>query len=206
MSTLARQAKTHAEDLLEVIDKQKRNIARAFYDLGSAIKELNAKKLFGVLGYESFDQMLTERNVMSSSQARKLIEVVRVFEKQTALEIGPEKAYALARHVARTKQDDDPIEYVKRGFPLGGHRRPIDEVSVREIVDATRVAVRKQKGQYGQSERARKDAEIIAGHVRAALRQKTEDEAQVELAYRRGSWWVKVTLPAEMSMRALGIK
>ena len=203
---LVKVAKGRAESLIEVIGKQKRNIALAFYELGMALKELNDKKLFAVLGYDSFDHLLAERGIMGGTQARKLIEVVRVFEKTYALALGPEKAYALARHVARTKQDDNVDEFVKRGFPIGGHRRPIDEVSAREIAEATRVAVRKQKGQHGASERARKDAETIARHVKAALRQRTEDEAQVELTYRRGSWWVRVTLPAEMSMAALDIK
>jgi len=206
MTMLVKVAKGRAESLIEVIGKQKRNIARAFYDLGMALRELSDKKLYAALGYDSFDQMLAERDLMGGTQARKLIEVVRVFERTRALELGPEKAYALARHVARTKQDDNVDEFVKRGFPIGGHRRPLDEVSAREITDATRVAVRKQKGQHGASERARKDAETIARHVKAALRQRTQDDAQVELTYRRGSWWLRVTLPAEMSIAALDIK
>ncbi|MGH7328907.1 MAG: hypothetical protein ACREJX_11215, partial [Polyangiaceae bacterium] len=191
--------------LLALIEQRKKNIARAFYDLGSALRELNEKKLFASLGYASFDAMLGEREVMSPAQARKLIEVVRSFDRQMAERLGAEKAYALARYVARTRQDDDVGELIEEGFPVGGRRRSIDETTVRQITHATQLAVLKQKGKYGENERARERATTIARRVQGKLRKATDDQASVRVVFRHGSWWLDVQVPAEMAEGAIGV-
>ncbi len=204
-AALAKTARAHANELLASIDRRKHDISRAFYDLGTALRELNEKKLFGSLGYSSFDAMLEDRRVMSPAQARKLIEVVRRFDRQMALRLGAEKAYALARYVTRTKQDDDVAEFVAEGFPLGGHRKPIDVVTVRQIAQATQIVVLKQKGKHGDSERARHAAEQAARRVQAKLRKRTEEQATTAVVYRHGSWWLRVLVPAEMADSALRV-
>ncbi len=204
MSTLAKSSKAHAEALLQAIENRKREIGRAFYDLGAALRELHEKKLYGVLGYDSFDAMLQDRGVMSPAQARKLVEVVRSFHRDTAERLGAEKAYALARYVARTKQEDDVGELVAEGFPLGGRRKSIDAVTVRQITHATQVAVLKQKGEYGDNARAKDRAEVIAHRLAGKLRKKTDDAATIAVVYRHGSWWLKLQIPAEMADSVIG--
>jgi hypothetical protein len=199
MSALAKPSKARAESLLQSIENRKREIGRAFYDLGTALRELHEKKLYGSLGYDSFDAMLQSRGVMSPAQARKLVEVVRSFERDTAERLGAEKAYALARYVARTKQDDDVDELVAEGFPLGGRRKSIDAVTVRQIAHATQVAVLKQKGEYGENARAKERAETIARRLSGKLHKKTDGAADVVVVYRHGSWWIKLQIPAEMA-------
>jgi len=202
-SKLAKSSRARANHLLVYIERHKREIARAFYELGSALRELHEKKLWAVLGYASFDAMLAEREVMSGFQARKLIEVVKSFDLSVAERLGAEKAYALARYVDRTKESDDPAEYVLEGFPLGGHRKPIDDVTVRDITQATQVAVRKQKGQHGESERARRDAESIARRVRGKLAERTDHSSEVALVFKRGAWRLRIDVPADSAERTL---
>lgn len=199
MIALAKSSKARAETLLQTIENRKREIGRAFYDLGVALRELHEKKLFGALGYESFDAMLLDRGVMSPAQARKLVEVVRSFHRDTAERLGAEKAYALARYVARTKQDDDVGELVAEGFPVGGRRKSIDVVTVRQIAHATQVAVLKQKGEYGENARAKERAETIARRLSGKLHKKTDGASAVAVVYRHGSWWLTVQIPAEMA-------
>jgi hypothetical protein len=199
-SALARAARSRAESVLSRIQTRKDDIARAFYDVGSDLAELRDKRLYGSLGYATFDAMLEDRGVMSPQYARRLIQVVKAFDRDQAKRLGPEKAYALARYVARTAQDDDPAEYIAEGFPVpGGRRRPIDEVSVRDIANATRLAVFRQKGGHGVSERARRDAASAAKHVAARLRPRTDAQAEVRHVFRKGSWWLEVLVPAEMA-------
>ncbi len=201
--SLAKSSRVRANELLSFVERRKREITRAFYELGVALRELHEKKLYGSLGYASFDAMLADREVMSGFQARKLIEVVRTFDRDVATRIGAEKAYALARYVDRTKESDDPSEYVLEGFPVGGRRKGIDDVTVREILRATQVAVLRQKGGHGESERARRDAEAVARHVRAKLGERTDHAADVGLVFKRGAWRLRVELPVDMADHAL---
>ncbi|MEO6417883.1 MAG: hypothetical protein ABIP39_00650 [Polyangiaceae bacterium] len=196
-------ARLSAEELIERVERLKLGIAQGFYEMGRCLGELLDKKLHLSLGFASFEAMLDERGVMSAMQAFKLIEVSRQFSKRDAVRLGPEKAYALVRHVARTKQTDDAAEYLLEGFPVGGRRRPIDEVTVRDILMATRTAVSRQQGERGESERARKDAESIRRKVHAALVKRVGDEAEVKVYFRRGGWRVVVELPAELAESAL---
>jgi hypothetical protein len=201
MSTsLAKSAKVHATDLLERIVVRKNDIARAFYDIGVSLAELHEKKLYAALGYESFDAMLTDRDVMSVQYARRLIQVVGAFDRQQAQRLGPEKAYALVRYTANTKLGDDPAEYIEEGFPVvGGKRRPIDQVGIKDITAATRSALLKQKGQHGASEAARKAAGTVAYKMSAKLRARTDGEAAVRHVFKRGSWWLVIEVPVEMA-------
>ena len=200
MSTLARTAKAHANELIDAIGRRKDEIARAFYDIGRSLAELHEKKLYAVLGYASFDEMLAARGLMSPQYARRLIQVARSFDRESAQRLGAEKAYALVRYVARTKETDDPAEYLLEGFPVAGRkRRPIDEVGVRDIQAATRMVVSRQRGEHGASERARRDAAGVARALHAKLAPRTDGEVEVRHVFRRGSWWVEVAVPAEMA-------
>ncbi len=197
--TLAKTARSRAETLLRHIDQRRSDIARAFYDVGSSLRELSDKKLYASLGYATFEAMLEERELMSAQYARRLIEVVRSFDREQARRLGPEKAYALARYSARTKLKDDPAEYIAEGFPVGGRRRPIDDVTVREIHTATRLALLRQHGGHGESERARRDAEAAARTMTRKLHARTDGQGEVRHVFRKGSWWLEIALPAEMA-------
>ena len=192
---LAKTAKATAEALLARIDKQKIRATEAFYDIGGALRQLLEQKLYGARGFASFEDLLAERDVMDATQAKKLIEVHRKFSRDRALAVGPEKAYALARYAARTKADDAPEDFIDKGFPIGGRRKPVAEVSVRAVLEATRTAVARQKGSRGESERARKDAETELRFVKSLLHQH-EVEGLVGLTFRRGSWHLRIEIPA----------
>ena len=199
-SSLVKSAKAHATDLLERVVVRKNDIARAFYDIGVSLTELHEKKLYGALGYDSFEDMLVDRQLMTVQYARRLIQVVAAFDRQQAQRLGPEKAYALVRYTARTKLADDPAEYIEEGFPVaGGKRRPIDEVGIMDITAATRSAVLQQKGQHGASETARREAGTAAHKMAVKLRGRTEDQAAVRHVFKRGSWWLVIEVPVEMA-------
>ena len=200
VSALAKQAKSQATDLVGKIVARKDDIARAFYDIGTALRELHEKKLYGSLGYDSFDEMLASENLMSGQYARRLVQVAASFDREQAQRLGSEKAYALVRYCARTKQDDDPAQYIMEGFPVaGGKRRPIDEVAVREIAESTRIAVLRQKGEHSASEAARRDAALAAKKLHAKLAERTSGEVTITHAFRRGHWWLQISIPAEMA-------
>ncbi|MGH7285505.1 MAG: hypothetical protein ACRELY_28625 [Polyangiaceae bacterium] len=204
MSKLAKTVKTRGLELLDRIEHRRDDLARAFYDIGAALSELHEKKLYAAMGYTSFDDMLEARQLMTGQYARRLIQVARAFDREQAQRLGADKAYALIRYVARTKLEDDPSEYLAEGFPVpGGTRRPIDEVAVREITEATRMVLLRQKGEHSASERARKDAATMARKLQAKLRDRTDEQASVRHMFRRGSWWLEIAIPAEMAWNAV---
>ncbi len=200
---MTKAARASGEDLVERIERLKGGVAQAFHEMGRCLAELLERKLHAALGYDSFDALLEARGLMSTMQAYKLIEVSKHFSKVDAARLGPEKAYALVRHVARTKQEDDPAEYLLEGFPIGGRRRPIDQVTARDIREATRTAVSRHKGELGESERARRDAESMQRKVRAAMVKRTKGDAEVRLVFRRGAWRLQVDFPVAMGGSAL---
>ena len=199
MTTLAKTSRSRAEALLRRVHGRRADIARAFYDIGSSLRELNDKKLYAALGYATLEAMLEARELMSAQYARRLIEVVRNFDREQARRLGPEKAYALARYAARTKQVDDPAEYIAEGFPVGGRRRAIDDVTVNQIHTATRLAVLRQHGGHSESERARRDAETAAHTMTRKLHARTDGQGEVRHVFHKGSWWLEIALPAEMA-------
>jgi len=205
---LSKTARARAEVLLGRIEQEKLRATQAFYDIGGALRQLLEEKLYAALGHASFEELLDARNVIDVSQAKKLIEVHRKFSREHALGLGAEKAYALARYAARTKAEDTPEDFVAKGFPIGGKRRPVSEVSVRAVLEATRTAVARQTGSRGASERARKDAETEVLFAKKLLHQH-DVEGTVALAFRRGSWHLRLEVPAHRAraiLRSLGSK
>lgn len=205
VQVMTKAARANGEALIERVQRLKAGVAQGFYEMGRCLAELFEKKLHAALGYVSFEALLDERGIMSSMQAYKLIEVAKHFSKLDAARLGPEKAYALVRHVVRTKQEDDPAEYLLEGFPIGGRRKPIDEVTARDIREATRTAVSRHKGEHGQSERARRDAESVQRKVRAAIVKRTKGDAEVRLVFRHGAWRLRVEVPVAMAGAALRV-
>jgi hypothetical protein len=164
---------------------------------------MEQNKLWAALGADSLMKLLASRNIMSETQAKKLMEVTRRYSEKSARLLGPELAYAVARHVARTKAKDSVEDIVARGFPIAGKRRPIAEVSIREVQRATHDAVTRQKGRHGESARAKRDAESAARVATRLLRKKGLDRADVRVEWASGEWVIVLRLPAARVERIL---
>lgn len=189
-------ASRRAEALLELIARRKQTITEAFYDIGEALREILKKKLYGALGFASFEKLLTARKVIAASTAYQLIDVVDSLPRDKALSLGAEKSYALARFAAATAESDPPSTLVDEGVPIGprGKRIPATKVSVRELEEATR-KVRAKK-------HAKRDVEASAADARAhAAAKKLAKQHGIEVkadARKRGKvWWAVVELPLD---------
>jgi hypothetical protein len=202
-SALAKSSRAHAEQLVSEVARLKMIIASSFYEMGSALGEILDQKLYGVLGYKSFEELLEERELLSARQARKFIDVSKAFERAPAVQIGPEKAYALIRYCARTEKNDDPGALVKQGFPVAGRRKPIDVVTVRDIEAATRTAVHRHGSTADTSERARRDVEAERRAIVVALHKRGAADVVVTTKLVRSSWKIVVELPAERARAVL---
>ncbi len=160
-------ASRRAEELLELIARRKKRITEDFYEIGQALAEIRKKKLYVALGYESFAKLLTARAVMSVRSAEKLIEVVQAVPRTRALDLGPEKSYALARLVAATPEVDSVETILERGVHVGKKRKPVAALSTREFDETTR-AVRPTKKKDALAVTAERTARALQAVTRAS--------------------------------------
>jgi len=182
-----------AEDLLAQIARRKLVIAEEFYDIGVALRELLDKKLFAALGYATFAAMLEARDVMSLSQAHKLIRIVESLPRGKALDVGSEKAALLIGYADSTSEPDNAEWLLDTGkLPSG---KPVSQASTRELADAVKKA---------RASTVKKKATPEEAHVRsnaraaqAALRKHGAAKATVEVIRRGGAFWLRVELPAD---------
>ena len=180
-----------AEALLEFIARRMSRIAEDFYEIGKAFKELFDKKLYVALGYRSFEELLSARDLMSATQARKLIQVVSRVPLGTALKLGPEKAFALTKYTDATPEPDTPAFLLESGARVGG--TPASEASLRDIDTATR-AQRKKSATSPRDAKAI-EAERAAKSGRAWLKARGAPKAKVEAVRTKDGPAIRVTLP-----------
>jgi hypothetical protein len=192
LAKAATAAQKRAEELLLLIARRKARIAEDFYDIGAALAELKKKKLYAALGYASFAAMLTARKVMSARTADKLIEIVGATEREQAIDLGQEKAYALARLVAATPALDTVDEVVAKGAVVRGKRVAVKGKSVRELTALAGEA--RPKKVDPEAKAAARDAKAL----QARLRARGAKGATVTSEKRGGAagWWVRIELRA----------
>ncbi|MEO7113506.1 MAG: hypothetical protein ABI183_23915 [Polyangiaceae bacterium] len=123
--------------LVEEILRKKQRIAEDFYDVGSALSELEKKQLWRALGHESFAEMLDARRLLARSQAFKLMAIARALPRRAALSMGTEKSYALVRYAAATAEIDSPASLLASGIRIGGRKKSVDDISANELVRET---------------------------------------------------------------------
>ncbi len=119
---------------------RKARIAEDFFEIGEALREILKKKLYVALGYESFAELLTKRQVMSPRTADKLIEIAEAVPRTRAMELGQEKAYALARLAAATPALDSAESLLSEGVKVGGRKKAVAKLSTRDLVKAAQAA------------------------------------------------------------------
>ena len=195
--TTAKAAVARGEGLVALVVRRKVDIAEAFYDIGLALRDLLRKKLYAALGHASFDDLLTKRKVFGPSAAYQLIEIVDHYTRDQALTIGSaEKAYALSRYAAATKESDPPATLLTSGVRVGKERDPVpvSELSVRDLEALTRTA-KSKKG----SHRTKRDEDAEAVHREAKalgtkLGKRAGGRIRVEAKKRGKTWWAVIEL------------
>lgn len=179
-------------ELLGLIARRMKRIEEDFFDIGAGLQELKEKKLFVALGYRTFDAMLAECIPIGRSQAYKLIAIAQRVTREQALELGEEKAYAIARLVATTPEADTVASVLDEGVRVGAGTRSARAMSRREIEGVKRKLVAKSK----KPDPAERLAKHGARAAQARLR-KAGIGAKIEVANERGRWWAMVRVPIE---------
>lgn len=195
--TAATAAAARAEELLALIARRKRRISEDFFEIGVALQELKKRKLFVAIGFASFAEMLKARAVMSARAAEKLVDIVAAMKRDQALELGPEKAYALARLVAATPEPDSVAEVVAKGAVVRGKKVAVGALSTREIAEVARAARPKR------ATAETKQADAAAKALRQAVRARGAKHAVVTIEKRKGALWITFEAPLAEAHRVL---
>ncbi len=182
-------AARRAEDLLALIARRKQRITEDFYEIGASLREIERKKLYVALGFKSFAALLQERDVMSERTARKLIEIVESVPRGRALELGSEKAYALARLAAATPELDDIDALLTKGARVRGKQHSVAQLSAAKIAEVAR-AVRPKKRSEGERE-----ASSLARTLQATLRRRGARHLVAQAIQQGAKWHVRIELP-----------
>jgi hypothetical protein len=185
----ARRARATA--LLAQLERRKPHIVDEFHEMGVALGELLAQRLYEVLGHANFAEFLASRSLMALSTAKKLVAIAGHLDRDAAVKLGRERAYALVAYAAATPDAAEPATLAARDGEIGGKR--LSTLSKREIEAETR-AVRGRGRSGSPAERARRAA--VQGVKRLV---KTWDVGPVEVAL-RGSR-VVVSLTVEQASR-----
>ena len=203
VEVISKTKKQKAERILRELERKVRSLAETFYEIGDLLVQVHDGGLYRALGYVSFVAFIEATGILAPTQAKKLMEVRRKFGRQSALSLGPEKAYAIARYTAHTKVADTPEELLEAGFPVAGRRVSMEEVSVRAIQRATRTVLARQGGSV--AERERRDAERARRRAEETLRHRGIEGAEVQVRRRRGRYAIVLVIAAGRIGDALGL-
>ncbi len=162
--------KRRGQSLLALIERRKDRITEDFYDIGEALRELLNNKLYVAMGFDTFEQLLDARKVMSRAQAAKLIRLVDSIPRDEALRLGQEKSYALVTYTAATPEEDVPAALVRRNAKIDG--KPLSQLSKRDLQDAAKAARANVVKPLTPAAKARQNAEKLLDKKAKALMKK----------------------------------
>jgi hypothetical protein len=179
-----------AKALLETVKESKARIAREFYAIGLALRELLRKKLYASVGCRSFAEMLDRYDLMGKTQAFKLIGIVDNYDRKQALALGLEKAGGLVELAHATAAKDTGVALAKQGVVVRGHRRAVAELSAVEIEEEAKRTRRSRAN--ATRDPARHAAQAIAAEREKELRARGVVAASVEAWKGKSGWMVRV--------------
>jgi hypothetical protein len=186
-------ARCEAEELLELIQRRKERIAEDFYDVGIALRRLSRKRMYAAIGYRTFRQLLIARRVMSKTSATKLITIVDAMSRERAVSLGAERAFAVARLIARAEEGTTVDEILARRVSIDGNDAVVGELSVRQI---SRIAAGAVPPKVLKPKE--RDARNAARRVQWALRKAGVDGATARAFRRNGTWHLNVDLSVQV--------
>lgn len=157
-----------AEELTAAIADDLKVVMQSFWRIGRALDEVLQKRLFAVLGYDTFSDYVSGRLGVERAQAYKIVRVATYYFQEDAEALGLERAAALIPYAKLLKTD--PGLLVREKALVGD--KPIAEATKRDIVSAA-ASVRaefKRRGARSLRGREQKHAEnAVHDGVRAAL-------------------------------------
>ena len=152
--------------LSALIRRRLATVVESFYDIGVALTEIAKAKLYAADGHASLEAYLDAEKLLSVSQARKLIDIVKNIPREQAVAVGQERAYALIALSRATPEPDSAVDLIAEGEVDG---QPAAKASVRAITAAAKA--QREKAPKTPVAKARRKTEVaLERGLRALLR------------------------------------
>lgn len=79
---------------LQQIKAFRKNLAKGFFDIGTVLREIQAKRLFEAKGFGTFEAFLErEAAELGKTTALRLVRIAALFQKEAALELGMDRIF-----------------------------------------------------------------------------------------------------------------
>lgn len=79
---------------LAQIKGYRKNLPKTFFDIGVILKDIQAKRLYEAKRFPSFESFVEREIDLGKTTSLRLVRVVGLFQKEGALEIGMDRAFA----------------------------------------------------------------------------------------------------------------
>lgn len=119
--------------------------------------------------------------------------------RDQAIELGEEKAYAIARLVATTPEADTVATMLATGVQVGKKKRAAQSMSRRDLEAVKRTIAARVK----KVDPAERDAKREARAAEARLRARRVS-AKVDVVKTRCHWWAVIRIPVETLSSVVG--
>jgi hypothetical protein len=78
---------------LAQIKSLRKNLHKTFFDIGTVLRDIQARRLYAATGYGSFEAFLEREIDLGKTTSVRLVKLVSVFQKEAAIEHGMERTF-----------------------------------------------------------------------------------------------------------------
>ena len=143
----------------------KADIAASLDELGVLLLDVRARELWAAGGHANFQDCVTDAFGLSRTTAYRAMDLATHFGPEIARRYGSEKLLAMHRYQAATARDEQPGDLLAADIVVqgpGGVFRsvPMNEASVRQIHEATRLLAARNARRETPADRAERLARL----------------------------------------------
>ena len=104
--------KQHIGELHNAVEKLRslrKNLPKTFFDIGTILRDIQARKLYSAKGFQSFESFVErEADFLGKTAALRLVRLVALFQREAVLELGMERAFEALAHLEGGESTQKP--------------------------------------------------------------------------------------------------
>ena len=113
--------KQHIGELHNAVEKLRslrKNLPKTFFDIGTILRDIQARKLFAAKGFQSFESFVErEADFLGKTVALRLVRLVSLFQREAVLELGMDRAFEALAHLEGAESPQKPASESQSRMP-----------------------------------------------------------------------------------------